>query len=708
MLHRLCWRIGSIIVLSCFMFVLAGCPGPSADSPDPDTIVTNYDTQPVAITNPDWTILPLPNNLMNPAAQARIGVMVVGDTPLDAETDTLQVPIIDAVEANRSQDLGYELDMDSDLTVDLKTSMNELDGYVPNFVPEIPFSKLVDMDSIVRYSEKSEQSNPEEANFFLLDITDPEQPVAIDPDSYYLLFNIDLRESYPYNMTIRFKPVDSLMPELFDSGHSYLVVMTGLNEKGIKDVDGQAFLPDAPFLLFAAEDEQAYIAADGSPRNNLFTDVEYIQELENARQTTNYGLKIWEGLFSEMGRSRNEVISAFHFSIATNPLAQTVNPERIVFSKNPMLPPYSLGYRYNCKGEVLPVCQQAETDFKPSFETNQPLDEASATEESLGLFLFEEDGSLTRVESVTASVDNLEDTATVTLTPSAGLKENATYLVAANTKLQGTNGRCANADVYFGMVRSDQALIAGDQWLSPFIDSRVDTLIGAGRAEKLNEKNLSEATDMLISILSMLERLRVYYQAPIDALIQTGFIESRIELAVMYTFTTSECEPVSDEECQLGENDLGEKNLVEADITGNWDMAASFNDPLNPDTPMELSLVGILEQQGVILDGNAFIDGELFLNGDSSHSGVSPVEPGAIATDGTFTITLNDFPIPSTISTLLLDDTVADVVLHGTIYNSDGIAGSADANVKGANIEGVGVVENMPMSGVFYGRRRGW
>ncbi len=547
---------------------LGGC---SEAKLKPDVDV-NYDTRPTAIFNPDWGQIPLPNNFVNRVKQADIGVDApcyrkddprVRKLPEDARmpvfcedlTDdvpvTLAFPVVDEAAALAKQELGYDVKPDSALTLELLQGMNRLNGFVPGIIPRIPFSARLDMDSFVPFQQERDGDgnvtgdNAAEANFFFLDVTDPENPVAVDADDYFRVFDFEMNDDYPYFLTLRNKPTKKLtqvrgtLPKDYDPGHSYLAVVTGLTDAGVKTVDGDPVLPDNYFLMFASETPYFMEWSDeaGMPVTacNVLTDPAAIQELEGARQITNWGLDLWESIVGE-GRSRNEVATAFHFTIAANPMPVFMDPSKIQLNQNPVL---ARPADYFTMESDHPICADAAEDAAVSFSVSREV-ALPVTDAAVRLFRKTADG----YERVNAAVvaENKDGKATVEIQPDGGLARDATYLVAVTSALKGTDGLAATDESYYGLTRVTVPLVKDDMWQSPHLDSRIDAMAIFGGFEDMDKEDLDAATATTLATLGVIEKFRQHYQAPVTWLLQNrpDFVPEREDLALLYTFTTGE------------------------------------------------------------------------------------------------------------------------------------------------------------------------
>ncbi len=542
-----------------WMLSLCGCTDLSLEDPQ----AFGYETDPIAIYNADWGVLPLPNNLLNPAQQA--GYVSIPGVPVpESIPTTVALPVVDADAVAVAADLGYTAEpynvvADSDLTLALKKGMNRLDGFQVNFVPEIPLSKKIDLDSLVPF----DGSNTQEANFFFLDITDPSAPVAVDPAKYLRVFNFRLSESMPYYLSLRLTTEDLMFGEVtldFPQGRSYLIVITGFNDSGLKSSEGTPFQPDPFFLVFAEEDRYvdeglAYIAPDGSSRNNVLGSKEEIQTAEGARQITDYGLTLWESLVGNTHK-RNEVVTAFHFSVAKNPMPTyfVLNPLDTLGGAYNLAPQPSDGVKADLTDpeNVTYAFDLADADCSPQieFELSREIQEDTVTSETVKLYKKTTDG-LTET-AATPALSTEDGVVKITLTPDAALDAESEYVVAANHGLlDKETGLPAGDQTYFGLTRVDTPLVdETGMWLSPNLDSRMDALfllknnpLGSDIQDmnQLSTGNLAEATATLSGVLSALEQFRLHYADSIDALVENGFLAEREDLVMFWTFTTGTC-----------------------------------------------------------------------------------------------------------------------------------------------------------------------
>ncbi len=534
---------------------LTGCPNIGQDDPETCT----YDTCPIAITNPDWGVLPLPNNLLNPVFQSDIPLVIPGVEAEEEPPTGMNLPVVDDDTVAFREELGYPAVLDTELSRQLIGGMNKLDGYVPGFIPRIPVSQPIDVASLTPFEAELDgegnilSSNAETANLFFLDITDRDAVKPIAPDKYHRIFNAELVETLPYQLTLR-NTASLFLPDDFEQGHTYLMLMTGLKDDiGVKDTNGQPFWPDGYFSIFASENP--YIFPDGYPRNNVIANPDpavrlaKIQEAEGARQITGFGLDLWQNLVGE-SRSRSEVISATHFTITSNPLADFFDPAAASLpNRNPLLPKPADALVYDSDFAVQEEAAEADCNPSITFSLSRPLDADTVTDANIALYKMGSDDNYEAVD-ISVSVTNNDDaqTAAVTLTPDDALDPDSSYMVALSNRVKGKNGRNSADQTYFGLARVTTALIEDGQYLSPYLDSRVDTLIFMNKTgaldslDNIDEEALQTATDTLARVLNLLEAYRKKYEKPITWLVDSEFVTAREDVALFWTFSTGACQ----------------------------------------------------------------------------------------------------------------------------------------------------------------------
>ncbi len=533
------------LLVSLLVFALGSTACESIQQEDP--VDFSYESQPVSIFNPDWGVLPLPNNFLNPVAQAEVVQVNIPGAPVPETMPVyMGLPLTDEAALEVRANKGYPAgEADSPLTLELLSGMNKLDGFVANIVPEFPFSREIDLETVKIYDPEVDEAGAvvgpktnssdetvgwtaEEANFFFLDITDPENPVTVN--NYAMLFNARESSAMPYMLSVRDKALKD-----FQQGHTYLIVVTGITENGIKDPQGNPFAPDSFYMMFSSA--LPYVHPDGTLRNNLLSGEEAVWELEGARQITDYGLKVWETLAGET-RSRGEVITSTSFTIMSNPYSEFFSAVNAVVQATtgsdlfvPMLPEPADMPMFDADGNLSLVKAEAATDSKIKFKVSQPLDADSVISENLKLYKMD-DGAYTEI-AAGIKLTNGEEDASITITPESALEEDTKYMVAMSNGVIGKNGRAAADQVFFGLTRVTEPIVDDKgMWQSPYLDSRIDSIV--------NGNTLEGAAGDVGKVLSMLELLRLEYKDAMSWLDEQNFVEERADLAMFWTFTTTD------------------------------------------------------------------------------------------------------------------------------------------------------------------------
>jgi hypothetical protein len=455
------------------------------------------------------------------------------------------------------------------------------------------------MASLVPY----DGANGADANFWFVDVTDPAAPVVIAPDAYLRIFNWqqrselqpDQRLEMPYTLSLRLPAPGMLSPPAdFTPGHTYMVVATGWTDKGLKTkaldkmeatgetaaIEAQPSVPfkaDGVFLLFAAptlfpDIGTTYIGVDGGARSGVVTGLAAAQSLEGGRQLTDWALKIWEGLPGVQGAwSRDQVVTAYSFTTATNPMPDYFDPIAAFFGGAAVRPQPSDAV--DSTGTL--VKADAPCTATLDFTVDKPVAIGSANKDTVRLFKVSS-GAYTALELKDVVATNAGGTAAVTATPKAALDAGSLYVVAVTNGLTSLDGtRTAVDQTYFGLTRAayksvdatsgavtfvDTPLVGrgptdGLTWQSPYLDSRLDTLILNGTVDPVTPADLAAAGETVVQILSYLEAMRTIYKPHMDWLVLgndgtpgkpgdvgvDNVVAEREDLVLVWTFTTGAC-----------------------------------------------------------------------------------------------------------------------------------------------------------------------
>ena len=570
-----------LVVLALGLSVALRCSEVDLAEPVP----YDYTTGPIAIVNTDWGVVPLPNNFLNPVRQADL-VSIPGVEPAATAPTRLALPVVDAAAAETAQDLGYAVEADNPLTQVILAGQNRLDGFIASFAPSIPFSRPVDLDSLVAYDGK----NGAEANFWLVDVTDPAAPEVIQPTDYLRVSNWQLADEMPFTLSLRLPPAGVLEPpQDFTPGHTYLVVATGWTEHGLKEelseadiAAGMEALPvtaDGPFLLFSAPTEfddigTTYVGPDGLARSGVVSGLEAARELEGGRQLTDWGLTIWESLPGVADAwTRAEVVTAYHFTIASNPVPDYFDPVSALLGANAVKPTPSDALNKD-EGTMSPA--DAACDTSLAFALDKPVLADTVNADAVRLFRVVA-GEYTDVD-LTVTVADADELPEVQALPTEALQSDTLYLAVVTSGVRSADGSRAAVDqTYFGLARAallqtdaetgtatflDTPLVSFDDdgapldWSSPLLDSRLDTLILGGTIEDISTSQLASAGQTTLGVLHYLEGLRKNLKPHLDFLVLgrdgrpgvpgepgvDNLVAEREDIVLAWTFTTGACD----------------------------------------------------------------------------------------------------------------------------------------------------------------------
>lgn len=251
-----------------FLFAAAGgmaaCQNIAQDPPS----TWSYDSRAVVIYNPDWGVIPLPNDVLNNAAQLALVHYPYppGETPAQAPSPTLDLPIITAdLALAEAQMSGRSVKADDPLSIALKRGQNRLNGFITSSTPTIPFSQVIDPSTLLPYDPAASDAEKAKATLFFLDISDEANPQALAPSEYTFAFDwegrrlaraADGQRDIPYYLT--FSLMSGQAPRDFPQGHRYLIVLANYDAGAVRD--GLRALP------FAApsdgDQEEATAASD--------------------------------------------------------------------------------------------------------------------------------------------------------------------------------------------------------------------------------------------------------------------------------------------------------------------------------------------------------------------------------------------------------------------------------------------------------------
>lgn len=476
-------RVPACVICVCVACViLPGCVDIPRDEPEKPGVASMFDT--VA------GVLPLPNDILkNPA------------------TGKLFLPPSTA---------------DSPLTLEVKDSINRLDGWLTSMSVTIPFDGELDAGSL----------NSDTVMLFDVDLKTGTAS-KLGPETYHLVYNIGVTPATeaPFWLTIknRTDPADASLlklPKEFAPGHTYALVAT----KGVKGKDGESVTQNPIFDLLRSE----IPLADARGRSlSILPDAE-ASLLEPARaQLYDPVFKALEGA----GLARSDAVAFTAFSIQSG--------ARAVF--NPTL----IGRRLPQPIDDPPGASvKAPLDAKPSVYFDQPVDPATLAS-GVKMYKWTRDVGTTPLQITAEAAAEKDDTGLykVTITPPA-LDRSQEYLVVTTEAIltAGTNAPTA-ALAYFSICRYQNALIdpaivpsGYDKTLvklnSPFLDNTIDVLISLGGDPATADADAwANAYGFLIMNLEGLEKLRQAYAPLFEAAVKAG--NDRAEITALWSFTTA-------------------------------------------------------------------------------------------------------------------------------------------------------------------------
>lgn len=141
------------------------------------------------------------------------------------------------------------------------------------------------------------------------------------------------------------------------------------------------------------------------------------------------------------------------------------------------------------------------------------------------------------------------------------------------------------------------------------------------------------------------------------------------------------------------------------DITGQFDLVARVSSSFNNQV-VEVPMRAIADQSGEISSGRATVTLELRRADAPDKAGASTDEAAAIDTSGAFQATVTGFTIPADSSTMLEEDTTADVELDAQIVDADCFGGDSIITMKNVKVSGSTIPE-VVLEGPFDAHRVG-
>jgi len=413
-------------------------------------------------------------------------------------------------------------DADSPLTLEVKDSLNRLDGWLTSMTITIPFDGEIDETSLTS----------ETVQLFNVD-TAAGTATKINPSTYYVLFNVGLAPAAqkPYYLTIKTKPDPNdpsplKLPKEFAAGQTYAAVVTD----GVKDRDGKPVVENPVFDFLRSKDP----LADSRGRSLTVLPDADAALLELARSG------LYDPVFSALegaGVARPDAVAFTAFSIQSG--------ARAVF--NPTL----IGRRLPKPIDDPPGSPaKAPLDSIPSIYFDQAV-EPSTIKAGVKMYKWTRDVGTTALEVAVEAASAPDDTGLhkLTITPPA-LEPSQEYLVVTTEAILTAGTRVPTAALaYFSICRYENALIdpavpppdydkTTVKLNSPFLDNTIDVLISlGGDPATADEQAWKNAYGFLIVNLEGLEKLRQAYAPLFEAAIKAG--TPRAEITALWSFTTA-------------------------------------------------------------------------------------------------------------------------------------------------------------------------
>ncbi len=411
-----------------------------------------------------------------------------------------------------------ETPTDSELTKEIKSFINMLDGWLVAQTITVPFEYELDKTTV----------KPENVLLFDIDVVNKSVTKKTAAE-YYALYNFSMTPSDkpPYNITVKNKPNDKSggMPADFIQGHYYLVAVTN----AVKTKEGKD-ITENPVYYFLKKKEPLVNEAKKSV--TVLSDEE-ASMLEPARDAFNKLFALVETVESDI-RAKSIAFSFFSVQSGSRALFNPASVGQILPQPN------------DIKGKA-----NAPVDVKPYIYYDLPLDDTTL---SKGVMMMK----LTGGQPIPVEISKLEiieenSRYKLQIIPKTPLDKGSTYLVFTTNDIKSKHGVETAAYSTFSILRAKNPFVTkvddtNYALNSPLIDNTLDVLILASKLGMLSEsanKNIAAATSddwkvaygLLVQNLVQLEALRNAY-APLFAGIEAAGID-RKKVTALWTFTTT-------------------------------------------------------------------------------------------------------------------------------------------------------------------------
>lgn len=412
---------------------------------------------------------------------------------------------------------------DSPLTLEVKASLNTINGWLTSQTINIPFDAVLDSTTLTT------------ANVGLFDVTDPANIVKFKASEYFIFFNKSRTPATaaPYMLSIKTKaPAAMAMPADWKMGHKYIVAVNdqvkGKDSALVKVIEAQV-----PYFL---KDKESLLSTDGKTSTTILP-LANAQQLEPTRAAY---AKAWDALEAGIPggspyaeRLKTNAYTMFTVQSGALPI---FNPSQV----NTLVP-----WPIDLKSAAM-----APLSAKPYICFNAPIKPETA---AAGIKFYKFTGipatPLAPVE-FTTNFTGVPDTTSclgalkLEIVPKTALSATSKYIIIMSDSIIGANGVKTAAFSYFSLIRDTNALVTDDKLNSPLIDNTLDVLILlGGDPNTATQAEWDAAYAMLLTNVKSLDTLRAAYNGQLPggtdlfAIAKAVGVE-RLNVTAMWVFTT--------------------------------------------------------------------------------------------------------------------------------------------------------------------------
>jgi len=423
------------------------------------------------------------------------------------------------------------LPSDSELTRQVKTALNDIDGWLTGSTITLPFDTPLDPSTVTPETVLLADLGPSHeapiASVFVDDRT--QQPVP-----YFTLFNVGLEpaKESPYNIIVKLK-FPAFQPIEFKQGHRYAVVVTD----AVKGMDGLPAISHPAFDLLKSS--TPLVDENGHSRVIVPDDQAALLELGRSGVIA----PVFDALEAKGMVSREHAVSYAVFSTQSG-ARPGFNP--LTFGKVLPAPIDTV-----TDGAITPGHAATTDPINVCFDL--PYDPAT-TDGNVLMFTYREGAPLAPIAvhvTATTAVPESDDRCTkqkmfpLTVVPDASLQPGMRYLVALTKGIKTAAAQQvpAQPSVYFTLARATTPILDTTTdpatLNSPFVDLTLDVLIlttGKDPATATHDDWVA-AYQALVSNLRTIESWRTAYSPLFDAVEAAG--TPRSDVIVLWSFTTA-------------------------------------------------------------------------------------------------------------------------------------------------------------------------